>query len=183
MSAPQGLSSLRYPHRPFIRSRKPFMNRHSADFPALRKKMLIGSLGTFFAHPAMALPKPAVEVWKSPACGCCKEWIARLEMNGFAVAVHDTDNNAVRLKLGLPATCGSCHTATVGGYVIEGHVPVREIRRPLRGKPVAVGLAVPGMPVGSPGMDGPAYNNRKDAYDVLLVARDGLATVFQTYRP
>ena len=67
--------------------------------------------------------------------------------------------------------------------MIEGHVPVREIRRLLKEKPAAVGLAVPGMPVGSPGMDGPAYNNRKDAYDVLLVARDGSATIFQTYRP
>lgn len=95
----------------------------------------------------------------------------------------DIGNNPVRLKLGMPKQFGSCHTATVGGYVIEGHVPVREIRRLLREKPAAVGLAVPGMPVGSPGMDGPAYNNRQDRYDVLLVARDGSAAIFQTYRP
>ena len=153
------------------------------DSRGARRRLLLGLLALPFA-PAWAAPsKPMVEVWKAPTCGCCKDWIAYLEANGFAVKAHDIGNNPVRLKLGMPKQFGSCHTATVGGYVIEGHVPVREIRRLLREKPAAVGLALPGMPVGSPGMDGPAYNNRQDPYDVLLVARDGSATVFQTYRP
>ena len=87
----------------------------------------------------------------------------------------------MRAKLGIPAALGSCHTARVSGYALEGHVPVREIQRLLREKPKVVGLAVPGMPVGSPGMDGPAYNGRQDPYAVLLVQRDGSTTVFQRY--
>ncbi|MEZ5728435.1 MAG: DUF411 domain-containing protein [Burkholderiaceae bacterium] len=130
--------------------------------------------------PAAAAPQ--VEVWKSPTCGCCKDWIAHLQANGYRVRAHDTGNNAMRARLGLPVKYGSCHTAQVGGYVVEGHVPAREIRRLLAEKPDAIGIAVPGMPVGSPGMDGPAYGGRKDPYDVLLVGRDGGARVFQSYR-
>jgi hypothetical protein len=81
----------------------------------------------------------------------------------------------------MPQKYGSCHTAVVGGYVVEGHVPAREIRRLLRERPTALGIAVPGMPVGSPGMDGPEYNGQVDPYDVLLVQADGRATVFATY--
>lgn len=126
--------------------------------------------------------KPVIEVWKAPACGCCKDWVTHLEQNGFAVKVNDQGNNAARARLGMPAKYGSCHTALVGGYAIEGHVPAREIYRLLKEKPAAVGLAVPGMPIGSPGMDGPDYGPRKDAYDVLLVQRDGNANVFHSYR-
>ncbi len=82
----------------------------------------------------------------------------------------------------MPQQFGSCHTAVVGGYVIEGHVPAREIHRLLKDKPQALGLAVPGMPIGSPGMDGPVYGNRKDRYEVLLVARDGSSRVYQVYQ-
>jgi len=84
--------------------------------------------------------------------------------------------------MGIPVKFGSCHTAVVDGYALEGHVPAKEIRRLLKERPQAVGLAVPGMPVGSPGMDGPEYKGRKDPYDVLLVARDGGARSFQSYR-
>ena len=87
-----------------------------------------------------------------------------------------------RARLGIPVRYGSCHTALVGGYAIEGHVPAREIRRLLAQRPVAVGLAVPAMPIGSPGMDGPAYGGRKDPFDVLLVGLDGSASVYQPYR-
>lgn len=153
------------------------------DFRLVRRRLLSGLAALPITCTWAAPAKPMVEVWKAPTCGCCKDWIAYLEANGFAVKAHDIGNNPVRLKLGMPKQFGSCHTATVGGYVIEGHVPVREIRRLLKEKPAAVGLAVPGMPVGSPGMDGPAYNNRQDPYDVLLVARDGSATTFQAYRP
>lgn len=122
-----------------------------------------------------------VDVWKSPTCGCCKDWVTHLESNGFKVRTHDDGNTAVRQRLGIPVRYGSCHTARVGGYAIEGHVPAREIRRILKDRPSAIGLAVPAMPVGSPGMDGPAHGQRKDPYDVLLVAKDGNVTVYQRY--
>jgi len=129
-------------------------------------------------------PRPLVEVWKTASCGCCKDWIKHLQASGFDVQTHDVSNagkNEVRQRLGLAEKFGSCHTALVNGYVIEGHVPAREIRRLLKDKPVAVGLAVPGMPVGSPGMDGPEYGGLKDPYDVLLV-QGGTARVFRSYR-
>jgi hypothetical protein len=130
---------------------------------------------------ATAAPVP-VEVWKAPTCGCCKDWISHLESNGFKVKVHDTGNTAARSRLGIPMRLGSCHTAQVEGYVIEGHVPAREIQRLLSERPSAVGLAVPGMPIGSPGMDGPVYGTRKDPYDVLLVRKDGSTTSYQSYQ-
>lgn len=122
-----------------------------------------------------------VEVWKSPTCGCCKDWIAHLESNGFKVRTHDQGNTDARQRLGMPIRFGSCHTASIGGYAVEGHVPAREIQRLLKERPVVVGLAVPAMPIGSPGMDGPAYGARKDPYEVLLVAKDGSATTYQRY--
>ena len=123
----------------------------------------------------------AVEVWKDASCGCCGDWIAHMEQNGFKVSTHDTGNNAVRARLGLPARLGSCHTALVGGYLVEGHVHADEVHRLLRDKPAALGLAVPGMPIGSPGMDGPVYGGRRDAYDTLLVLRDGSTRVFRRH--
>jgi hypothetical protein len=121
-----------------------------------------------------------VEVWKSPSCGCCKEWVKHLQAHGFEVLAHDVDGPAdVRARLGMPDQFGSCHTARVGGYLLEGHVPAREVRRLLAERPKAIGLAVPAMPVGSPGME---VGNRKDPYDVLLVTADGRASVFQSYR-
>ncbi len=125
--------------------------------------------------------KPRVEVWKDPHCGCCKDWVVHLQANGFDVTVHDSGNSAARSRLGIPEQLGSCHTAQVGSYAIEGHVPAREIHRLLKERPAAVGLSVPGMPVGSPGMDAPAYGGRKDPYDVLLVLRDGKSRAYQSY--
>jgi hypothetical protein len=131
---------------------------------------------------ARAQGRTLVEVWKSPTCGCCKDWIAHLEANGFASKVHDTGNTGMRGRLGIPVALGSCHTALVGGYAIEGHVPAADLRRLLAERPQAIGLAVPGMPVGSPGMDGAVYGGRRDPYDVLLVGRDGSTRVFTSYR-
>ncbi len=128
------------------------------------------------------LQEPLLEVWKSPDCGCCKDWVAHLEANGFRTQVHDVGNAAMRSKLDIPAAYGSCHTARIDGYAIEGHVPASDIRRLLKDRPEAIGLTVPGMPVGSPGMDGPVYGGRRDPYDVLLVARDGRAEVYRSYR-
>ena len=122
-----------------------------------------------------------VEVWKSPTCGCCKDWITHIEANNFRVKVNDVGNTAARARLKVPLKLGSCHTAWVGRYAIEGHVSAADIRRLLKQRPDAIGLAVPGMPVGSPGMDGPGYDNRQDAYDVLLIARDGSTQIFNSY--
>ena len=95
--------------------------------------------------------------------------------------VNDVGNTAARARLRVPMKLGSCHTAGVGGYAIEGHVPAADIRRLLMERPDAIGLAVPGMPLGSPGMDGPAYDNRQDPYDVLFIARDGSTSVFNSH--
>ena len=130
------------------------------------------------APPSTLTP---LEVWKDPNCGCCQDWVDHMKVNGFVVKVHDAGNNAVRARLGLPQKLGSCHTALVGGYVVEGHVPASDVRALLQQRPQALGLTVPGMPVGSPGMDGPEYGNRRDPYDVLLVARDGSTQIFKTY--
>ena len=131
---------------------------------------------------AQRRPRPvAVEVWKDASCGCCGDWIAHMEQNGFAVKVHNTGNNAIRARLGLPQKLGSCHTARVQGYVLEGPVPATEVQRLLHTRPRALGLAVPGMPVGSPGMDGAVYAGRRDPYDVLLVRLDGSTAVFRRY--
>jgi hypothetical protein len=136
------------------------------------------------AGPALAAPASTVgiDVWKSPTCGCCKDWIAHMERNGFKVMVHEQGNTDMRARLRMPVDYGSCHTALVGGYVVEGHVGASDVKRLLKERPDAVGLAAPGMPLGSPGMDGPEYGGRKTPHDVLLVRRDGTASVFQAYR-
>lgn len=154
-----------------------------------RRQLLLALAGTAAALPLLSRAadsgRPVVEVWKTASCGCCHDWIAHLQASGFDVKAHDVSDATkrdYRQRLGLADKFGSCHTALIGGYVLEGHVPAREIHRLLKEKPVAVGLAVPGMPVGSPGMDGPEYGGRKDPYDVLLVRRGGTASVFQSYR-
>jgi hypothetical protein len=148
-----------------------------------RRSFLASALGFAAAWqlPAHAQSVP-VDVWKAPSCGCCKDWVAHLEAHGFKVHVHEVGNTDARASMHIPMALGSCHTARVGGYAIEGHVPAREIQPLLKEKPKAIGLAVPGMPVGSPGMDGPAYGGRRDPYDVLLVLADGRTHVYQSYR-
>lgn len=132
--------------------------------------------------PAQATAaKPQVEVWKDPNCGCCEDWVSHLQKSGFAVRVFNDGNTVARKRLGIPDALGSCHTASVGGYALEGHVPAKDVRRLLRENPQAIGLAVPGMPVGSPGMDGAIYQGRKDPFDVLLVLPGGGTRVFQSY--
>jgi hypothetical protein len=146
-----------------------------------RRNLLLALASTVVPFTAMAAA-PTVEIWKDPNCGCCQDWVKHLNKNGFATRMHDEGNTAARTRLGMPAKLGSCHTGLVGGYAIEGHVPAREVRRLLKEKPKAVGLAVPGMPVGSPGMDGSAYGDQRDPYDVLLVLADGSTRVYQSYR-
>jgi hypothetical protein len=149
---------------------------------AQRRSIVLSMLG-LPVMDAWSAPSPkVVEVWKSPDCGCCKDWVKHLEKNGFIVRNHDEGNTDARARLRMPLEWGSCHTAQVDGYAIEGHVPAREIQRLLRERPKAIGLAVPAMPLGSPGMDGPEYSGRKTPYDVLLVLSDGSSRVFQPYR-
>lgn len=118
-----------------------------------------------------------VTVYKSPTCGCCTKWVEHLEQSGFRVEVHDTaDVQPVKARHGLPGSLASCHTALVGGYVVEGHVPADVIRRLLRERPQVAGVAVPGMPMGSPGMEGPY----KDDYDIVSFTRGGATNVYES---
>jgi len=118
---------------------------------------------------------PVVDVYKSPQCGCCKSWASHLEKAGFKVVLHDVEDvPAARHQLGMPDKFGSCHTARIGQYLIEGHVPAADIKRLLKEHPEAKGLAVPGMVQGSPGMEG----DTTEPFDTLLVSGDGTATVF-----
>ena len=121
-----------------------------------------------------------IDVYRSPSCGCCLKWVDHLRANGFTVAVHDTaDMDAVKQRLGVPDGQRSCHTASVGGYFVEGHVPAADIRRLLKDKPAARGIAVPGMPLGSPGMEVPA--GTVQPYTVELVTRDGAAKAYSRH--
>jgi hypothetical protein len=130
--------------------------------------------GTGFAEE----PLPKVAVSKDPNCGCCNGWVDHLRQAGFPVAVTNTaDLSSLKGRLGVPENLASCHTAEVSGYVIEGHVPADAIKRLLREKPQAVGLAVPGMPIGSPGMEG----GTPEEYEVVLFGKDGRG-VFGRYR-
>jgi hypothetical protein len=128
------------------------------------------STGTAWAQAATQ-----VEVFKSPSCGCCGKWLEHLQQNGFQVSIREVnDVPAARKKLGMPDQLGSCHTARVGDYVIEGHVPAADIQRLLKEKPQVLGLAVPAMPPGSPGME----TAKPVPYETLLVQADGSTRVF-----
>ena len=120
-----------------------------------------------------------ITVYKTKTCGCCSKWVEHLKANGFAPVVHDVPSTAeYRQKYGVPEQLQSCHTAVVGKYAIEGHVPAADIQRLLKQKPAkAKGIAVPGMPLGSPGMEGP----RRDAYSVIQFDRTGTTKVFWKY--
>lgn len=130
------------------------------------------------ARPAATAAKklPAMTVYKNEGCTCCDLWAKHLRNAGFTVEVHALDNMApTKERVGVPAAMGSCHTGEVEGYFVEGHVPVEDVLRLLELRPDAKGLTVPGMPLGSPGMEVPGRNQ---PYEVLLVARDGTTSVF-----
>ena len=121
-------------------------------------------------------PSVNVTVFKDPNCGCCKSWVEHLRKHGFSVIVRDTSDVSGAKRAGrVPEPLHSCHTAFVNGYVVEGHVPARDIQRLLSEKPKVAGLAVPGMPVGSPGME---MGARVESYDVVAFNRDGTTRVF-----
>ena len=137
---------------------------------------VLAALGLFaLGNNAVAQAPSAVEVFKSPMCGCCGQWVEHMRQAGFQVTVHNVvETSATRRKLGMAERYGSCHTAKVAGYVIEGHVPAADVKRLLAEKPKAIGLAVPSMPPGSPGME----SARPVAYETLLVKADGSSQVF-----
>lgn len=152
-------------------------------FKLSRKRWAIVTLpllGTLIGLIAVVVNQSAAQatdivVYKSPSCGCCKKWVSHLEKNGYSIEVHNQyDMSPIKAEYDVPRRLQSCHTAKVGDYVIEGHVPADEIDRLLKEKPQITGLAVPGMPMGSPGMEGP----RKDAYDVLSFTKNGKTTVY-----
>ncbi len=133
-------------------------------------------LGLACATSSIASP-PSVTVYKDPRCGCCAAWVRYLTQAGFAVTTHDVSNLPERKRAaGVPAHLASCHTAQVGPYVVEGHVPAAAIERLLREQPKAIGIAVAGMPVGSPGMEGP----NPESYEVKLFDAHG-ERVFERY--
>jgi len=122
---------------------------------------------------------PEMTVYHDPNCGCCGKWVDHMRANGFAVETVPTrDMNSIKLDLGVPRNLPSCHTAVVGDYVIEGHVPADDVKRLIAEQPEAAGLSVPGMPLGSPGME---RGNRRMAYDVIRFDEDGDTTVFNHY--
>jgi hypothetical protein len=152
--------------------------------PTFARRGLLASVA------ALALVRPATavaaaqdfEVWKMRACGCCQAWAEHFEAAGFRTIVHEVDDVAeVRAAVGVPADLGGCHTAKVAGYVVEGHVPVAAVQRLLAERPPVLGLAVPGMPLGSPGME--VEGEPAEPYDVIAFSADGRRSVFMERRP
>lgn len=144
----------------------------------MRRRTLLAGLALGAVAPGVALaadPVPVVQVWRTPTCGCCGAWVRHLEANGFSVTVTMQDDlAAIKARYGVPRNLESCHTAVVGGYVVEGHVPAADVRRLLRERPALAGLVVPGMPAGSPGMEAPV----SEPYATLALAADGSTRVF-----
>jgi len=142
----------------------------------LTRRTLLGALAAGIALPARAQPGPLVDVVKTPTCGCCNGWIAHMRAAGFRVRVRDVpDTTPFARRLGVPDDLRSCHTASVAGYAVEGHVPAADVRRLLSERPQAAGIAVPGMPIGSPGME---MGNRRQPYQTILFTRAGRRAVF-----
>jgi hypothetical protein len=136
---------------------------------------LLGSIAAGAQRPSA----PVVEVYKTPTCGCCGKWVEHLRADGFTVRVTDlNDLSGVKKTRGVPAQLQSCHTATVGDYVIEGHVPAQDVRRLLKERPAVAGIAVAGMPIGSPGME---VNDIVHPYNVMAFDKQGKARVFASH--
>src|SRR5215217_179758 len=136
-----------------------------------RRHLLAGAVALATTPPALAAPLQ-LEVWKTRGCGCCTAWAKHLEHAGFQTLVHEVDDiRAVRAAAGVPADLGGCHTSKVAGYVVEGHVPVAAVQRLLAERPAILGLAVPGMPPGSPGME--IEGEPAEPYQVIAFAADG----------
>ena len=146
-----------------------------------RRTFLLALTALALTSPVFALENLPIHVVKDPGCPCCNAWIGYLREKGFVVSFEERSIEslaAFKRQQGIPDALVSCHTATVGGYTIEGHVPAADIRRLLADAPDAIGLTVPGMPYGAPGM-GPEAE--REAYDVILIGRDGSASTFSRY--
>jgi hypothetical protein len=140
-----------------------------------RNSIIVFLVSMWLAAGLSAAGAAEVTVYKSPTCGCCKNWVAHLRANGFSVkAVDVADVTSYKLANGVSPALASCHTALVDGYVIEGHVPAQDIQRLLRERPKVVGLAAPGMPAGSPGME----QGYKDPYDVVSFDKNGNVSLY-----
>ena len=146
----------------------------------LTRRTFISGFSLFLLAPsAMAASLPAVLAYRNPGCGCCEKWMEHMKAAGFPITMEDDDNLAARkAAFGVPANLSGCHTAVIGKYVFEGHVPPADIEIFLAEAPDALGLSVPGMPIGSPGME---VGDQKDAYDVLLMLGDGSSRVYRSY--
>lgn len=157
------------------------MNRRLAASLVLAAAATLGSATWAIGHSehepeASATAPLAMTVFKDPNCGCCRAWVEYMQKHGFAVTSRDTsDVSAVKRTARVPERLYSCHTAFVNGYVVEGHVPVEDVKRMLDAKPRIAGIAVGGMPAGSPGMEVPG---RKDAYEVTAFRRDGTTSLY-----
>jgi hypothetical protein len=137
--------------------------------PSLTRRSMLAAIVAVQSSRAFAAAPPRVTIHRDPDCGCCSGWVKHLETSGYATEVLDTrDLAAVKQRLGVPADLAACHTAELAGYILEGHVPAAAIARLLSERPQANGLAVPGMPIGSPGMEG----GTPEPYDVVLFAGD-----------
>jgi hypothetical protein len=158
-------------------------------FAAVEIVVVVAALGAadLQQQQPTARPQPApaaqqankVIVYKSPACGCCGAWVTYMRANGFTVEVHDQDDvTPIKRASGVPVALESCHTAQIGGYAIEGHVPVEAIRRMLREKPAIAGLAVAGMVAGTPGME---MGDQHPPYDVTSFTREGRTAVYERH--
>jgi hypothetical protein len=134
---------------------------------------VIGAVAATGAQPA-----PMIAVVRDPGCGCCLAWVAHLQRAGFKTTVRESAER-FRETAGVPGAARSCHTGSVGGYLIEGHVPVADIQRLLKERPPIAGLAVPGMPVGSPGME---QGSRRDPYDVVAFDKAGKTSIYASHR-
>src|SRR5262245_50160588 len=154
------------------------MNVRRVGHSGLLGIVLLGAVFAIQASSAAQQPKPVLSVSKSPTCGCCSKWVEHMKAAGFETRVQDVeDMAAVKAKLGVSTEISSCHTAQIDGYVIEGHVPAASVLRLLKERPKVTGLAVPGMPMGSPGMEVPS--GQKDPYSVLAFEKGGKTTVFE----
>jgi hypothetical protein len=142
----------------------------------ITRKSLYGALAFAALSLGSAAHAATMTMFKSPSCGCCGKWAEHAQQHGFQVkTVATEDMTAVKKRLGVPDGLASCHTSIVNGYVIEGHVPAADIKRLLAQKPNARGIAVAGMPMGSPGME---HGNHREPYATMLIGKDGKATVF-----
>ena len=147
-----------------------------------RAFMIAAGAGAAATTACAQSPRPTseVRVYKTPTCGCCTAWVDHMRAAGFSVQVHERpDLRPVRASQQVPDALAACHTSVIGGYALEGHVPAQDVRRLLVERPDAIGLAVPAMPLGSPGMEMP--DGRAEAYDTLLMLRGGGTRVFASH--